>query len=145
MATIKTFIDIHATPETVWRVLTDFSAYAKWNPFIRDASGNAREKQRLRLTMQLPHGGTHRFSPRIVRAIPAAELRWRGKLLIDGLFDGEHTFIIVPHGLKGVRLIQREKFSGLLAPLILLFVQKKTTEGFQLMNRALKKVAEAKH
>lgn len=145
MATIKTFIDIHATPEVVWRVLTDFAAYAKWNPFIRHASGSAREKQRLKLTLHLPRGRAYRFSPRVVRAIPAAELRWRGKFLIEGLFDGEHTFIIVPHGLKGVRFIQREQFSGLLAPLILFFIEKKTTEGFKLMNRALKQVAEAKH
>ena len=145
MATIKTYVDIAATPEIVWRVLTDFAAYREWNPFIRAASGNAREKERLKLDVTLPHARRKRRSAVVVRAIPAAELRWRGQRLIEGLFDREHTFIIVPQGLKGVRLIQREQFSGLLAPLIFPLIEKKTIAAFKLMNDALKKVAERRH
>jgi len=141
---IKTTIDIAASPETVWRVLTDFPSYPKWNPFIRTVQGNPVPGQRLKISMRLPHGRSHKFSARVVKAIPATELRWRGKMFIAGLFDGEHAFIIVPNGLKGVRFIQREHFSGLLAPLILPFIGAKTHKGFDLMNLALKKVAEAK-
>lgn len=145
MPAIKTFIDIGASPERVWRVLTDFSAYPKWNPIFREIVGAAREKTTLKVRMHLPRGGVRKFKATVMRAIPAAELRWRMKLLIQGIFDGEHTFIIVPHGLKGVRLIQREHFSGLLAPLILPFIESKTTAAFEAMNKALKKAAEAKH
>lgn len=144
MPTIKTAIDVAASAEVVWRVLTDFPSYPKWNPFIRSVQGEAVPGQRLKVRLRLPHGRSYQFSPRVVKAIPATELRWRGKTWIEGVFDGEHAFIIVPNGIKGVRFIQREHFSGLLASLFLAFIGEKTHKGFDLMNLALKKVAEAK-
>jgi Polyketide cyclase / dehydrase and lipid transport len=38
-------IDIHATPQRVWQLLTDFAAYPDWNPFITRSSGSARVEQ----------------------------------------------------------------------------------------------------
>lgn len=142
--TIKTSIDISASPEMVWRVLSHFPAYPKWNPFIREIQGDARPGARLRVRMRLPGGRSMRFAPRVLKVTPAAELRWRGKLLVKGLFDGEHAFIIVPDGVRGVRFIQREHFSGLLAPLILLLQGGKIREGFERMNQAFKKQAEGR-
>lgn len=145
MSTIKTTIDIGASPEMVWRVLTNFPAYPKWNPFIREIHGKPEVGARLRVRIRLSkQGRSQRFSPRVTKAIPAAELHWRGKWLLPGLFDGEHSFIIVPNGVNGVRFIQREQFSGLLAPVILPFVAKRTRDAFERMNKALKKAAEEK-
>lgn len=143
-ASIKTTIDIGASAEMVWRVLTNFSSYPKWNPFIREIHGKAEQGARLRVRMRLSKDKVHRFSPRITKVIPAAELHWRGRLMFPGLFDGEHSFIIVPNGVNGVRFIQREQFGGLLAPLLLPFIAKKTEAAFERMNKALKKVAEEK-
>jgi len=145
MKTIKTTIDISASPEIVWRVLTNFSAYSTWNPFIREIRGKPQQGEKLRVRMRLSKTSTHKFSPRIVKAIPASELHWRGKMWFGGLFDGEHAFIIVPNGVNGVRFIQREQFSGLLAPVILPFIARKTEEAFERMNKALKKAAEGMH
>jgi hypothetical protein len=145
MTTIKTTIDIAASPEIVWRVLTNFPAYATWNPFIREIHGKPQQGARLKVRMRLSKKSSHRFSPRITKAIPASELHWLGKMWFGGLFDGEHAFIIVPNGVNGVRFIQREQFSGLLAPIILPFIAKKTEEAFERMNKALKKAAEGLH
>jgi hypothetical protein len=143
--TIKAVVDIGATPETVWRVLTDFASYPKWNPFLRAVQGDPVSGQRLRIRARLSRTRVYRFSPRVVKAVPAMELCWRGKLWIKGVFDGEHAFIIVPNGVNGVKFIQREHFTGLLVPLIFPFMQKKLLARFELMNTALKKVAESKH
>lgn len=43
MKEIKTEIDISSTPENVWRILTDFSKYLEWNPFIDQISGELKE------------------------------------------------------------------------------------------------------
>jgi hypothetical protein len=82
------------------------------------------------------------FRPRILAAAPARELRWLGHLGVPGLFDGEHGFRIEPLGPDRVRFVQEERFAGLLAPLVLRFVERGTRQGFEAMNRALKARAE---
>lgn len=144
MQTIKTMIDIGATPEIVWRVLTDFSSYPRWNPFLRAVWGSPMQGQRLKVRVRMPQSRAYVFTARVVKALPAAEFCWQTKMWIKGLFDGEHAFIIVPNGVEGVKFIQRKHFSGLLLPLIFPFIQKKTLAAFELMNSALKKIAEAK-
>ena len=144
MPTIKTAIDIAASPEMVWRVLTYFPDYPKWNPFLVSIQGSLAPGQRLKIQARLPQGREYKFSPRVVKVIPASELRWRRRWLIEGVFDRELAFLIVPNGIKGVRFIQREHFSGFLAPLIMHFISEKTLKTFNLMNLALKRTAETK-
>ena len=45
MRTIETAIDISASAERVWDVLTRFDAYPGWNPFITSITGIPREGQ----------------------------------------------------------------------------------------------------
>src|SRR4051795_7694768 len=46
-AEVRTFVDIDATAERVWEVLTDLRAYAEWNPFITEAEGTIAAGERL--------------------------------------------------------------------------------------------------
>lgn len=144
MPTIKTAIDIAASPEMVWRVLTYFPDYPKWNPFVVSIHGSLAPGQRLKIRARRPQGREYDFSPLIVKVIPASELRWRNRRFVDGVFDRELAFLIVPNGIKGVRFIQREHFSGFLAPLIMRFISEKTLKTFNMMNLALKRAAETK-
>jgi hypothetical protein len=41
-----------------------------------------------------------------------------------------------------VRFVQDERFTGLLAPLVLRFIARRTWKGFEAMNQALKARAE---
>jgi uncharacterized protein YndB with AHSA1/START domain len=45
-------IDIQASDERVWQLLTDFASFPQWNPFIRRASGEPKTGTRLEVTMQ---------------------------------------------------------------------------------------------
>jgi hypothetical protein len=80
--------------------------------------------------------------PTVFAAVPDHELRWLGHLGVRGLFDGEHCFRIDSIGAKRTRFVQEERFTGLLAPLVLRFIQRQTQQGFQEMNQALKSRAE---
>ena len=35
-------IEVQASPDRVWEVLTDFAAYHQWNPFVVQATGRTR-------------------------------------------------------------------------------------------------------
>jgi hypothetical protein len=56
-------------------------------------------------------------------------------------FDGEHYFLLEPIGEGRTRLVQGEKFSGLLVGL-LSGTLSATEAGFKAMNTALKREAE---
>jgi hypothetical protein len=109
MHVVHAEVEISAPPERVWRVLTDFSAYSQWNPFIRRACREVRQGERLEVCVQPPDGRAMTFRPTVLIAEPSRELRWLGHLWLPGLFDGEHAFLIEPLGDERVRLVQREK------------------------------------
>ena len=87
-------VEIDATPERVWDVLTDFAAYPAWNPFIVGARGVAEPGRTLTLSMQPVGGRPMTVRPRLVRVDPPRQLRWRGTLGMPGLMDAEHTFTL---------------------------------------------------
>jgi uncharacterized protein YndB with AHSA1/START domain len=49
-------IEINASPEDVWRILTDLSKIPEWNPFMRRASGEVRQSERTKVYLQPPDG-----------------------------------------------------------------------------------------
>ena len=141
---IQAEVDIAATPDTVWGVLTDFSAYPDWNPFVRRISGEQTSGARLHVTIQPEGGRAMSFKPRLLVFAPQKELRWKGQLLVPGVFDGEHYFQLSETSAGGVRLEQGEVFSGLLVPLLSRgSMLAGTARGFAAMNQALKTRAEA--
>lgn len=139
---LHTEITIDAPAEQVWRVLTDVDAYPDWNPFIPRITGALTPGSRIEVQLQPPGGRGMTMRPSIRDVDTNRELRWLGHLGIPGLFDGEHRFVIEPLGEERVRFVQEERFSGLLAPLVLRFVGEQTRQGFERMNQALKFRAE---
>jgi hypothetical protein len=140
---IETCIFIAALPSRVWQVLTDFSAFPAWNPFIRAISGPLREGVRLRIEIAPPGRSTMHFRPTNLVVKPDQELCWRGSLLILGLFSGEHSFLLRPEGANSTRFIHGETFAGLLVgPFARRGMLDATRQGFHAMNIALKERAE---
>ena len=139
---IETEIEINAPAERVWKVLTDFHAHPSWNPFIKELRGKPAVGEKLRVSIQPPGGKGMVFKPTVLTADENRELRWLGRLLMPGLFDGEHYFRIEPIDENRVRFIHGEKFSGLLVRLFEKSLDTGTLAGFREMNEALKKRAE---
>lgn len=137
MKTIRTEIIISASREQVWQVLTDFAAYPEWNPFIH-TKGAAVEGSYLENTMYLEGRSPQHFRPRVLVANPGRELRWLGKFLISGLFDGEHYFQLEAIDDHTTRLVHGENFKGLLVGLLLKMIGTETQQAFERMNHALK-------
>ncbi len=142
MKELRAEIEIQASAERVWQLLTDFATFPEWNPFIRWAKGEAKASARLEVHIQPSGASGMTFKPIVLRAEPNHELRWLGRLLMPGLFDGEHVFTIETLGANRVRFTQREVFSGLLVPILARGLESNTRRGFEEMNQALKVRAE---
>jgi hypothetical protein len=141
MKHIETEIIINAKPEKVWAVLTDFEKYPTWNPFIKSIEGEKAAGKQLKVFIQPPNGGGMTFKPMVLTYDATKEFRWKGKLGISGIFDGEHYFRLIDIGENTTRFIHGERFSGILVP-FMGGALSKTKEGFQLMNEALKRECE---
>jgi hypothetical protein len=141
---LTTQIEFDGTPEEVWDVLADLPAYAEWNPFIKKIDGEAKTGAKLEVRMEPEGERAMTFRPMVLSAEPGRELKWLGHLLVPGIFDGEHRWLIEDAGSGKVRFTQSERFGGILVP----FLWKKlrdggTAKGFRAMNEALaRRVAE---
>ena len=140
---LDTEIEIAASPETVWQILTDLSQYEDWNPHIVRAEGEVREGSRLTIQIEESDGSSMTFHPTVTRVVPNAEFRWLGRLLLPRLFDGEHIFEISALGNDRVRFLQRESFRGLLVLPFWGKLNTQTRHGFEAVNAAIKARAEA--
>ena len=139
---IVTSVDVAAAPDRVWEVLTDFAAYADWNPFITRIAGPLTPGAKLDAFIKPAGSRGMGFKPTVVAVEPNHELRWLGHLFVPGLFDGEHVFRIEEIGSGRTRLHHSESFKGVLAPVLLRVLESGSRQGFEAMNQALKVRAE---
>jgi hypothetical protein len=80
------------------------------------------------------------FRPTVLAAQPGELLRWLGRLIVPGIFDGTHQFTLEDLGGR-TRLTQSETFRGLLVPFSG-STMTRTEAGFDALNLALKDRAE---
>ena len=52
MKELRTEIEIQATPDKVWQVLTSLDKYPEWNPFIHHAIGKAKVGEKVDITFR---------------------------------------------------------------------------------------------
>jgi hypothetical protein len=142
MKQVTRHIDIDATPDQVWAILEDLDRWSEWNPFVIEASGDVRVGARLRVRIQLPGRKPSVFKPRVTEAAPGSVFEWLGRMGIPGVFDGRHRFELEPID-SGTRFHQSERFTGMLAGLLMRFIGGSTLAGFEAMNAALKERAES--
>ena len=143
MKELHSQIEINASAERVWGILTDFASYPQWNPFIRSISGELEVGERLEVRLEPPDSRGMTLRPTVLRAEPNRVMRWVGHLLVPGLFDGEHSLVTEPLDENRVRFVQHEAFKGVLVRLLARSLDKNTLRGFEEMNEALKERAEA--
>lgn len=142
MKKIETSIVIEANPSHVWAVLMDFESYPQWNPFIQKISGQPEVGQYLAVQLKIENQKEMVFKPIVLEKANNFRFRWRGKLLVKGLFDGEHYFLLNDVGEGKTEFIQGENFSGLLVGMVWRKMAPGTEAGFSAMNKALKSRAE---
>ncbi|TMI51120.1 SRPBCC domain-containing protein [Candidatus Bathyarchaeota archaeon] len=102
MKEVSSEIVIEAPADRVWQVLTDFTKFPEWNPFIKKMSGEPRTGAKLEVRIEPPGGRAMTFKPKMVSVETNREMCWLGKLWIPGLFNGEHCFTIEALDEKGV-------------------------------------------
>ncbi|HEX7077988.1 MAG TPA: SRPBCC domain-containing protein [Candidatus Eisenbacteria bacterium] len=140
---LETHIDIAAPADRVWAIASDLASYPQWNRFMPRATGLLRKGGRLDVSIDPPHGPAMTVHPKILDYDPSGTLRWRGRVLAPGVFDGEHLLEVAPLDSTHARFTQNETFTGILVPFFTPTLNGSVKRGFIQMNEALKRRAEA--
>jgi len=107
-------VDITATPERVWGVLTDTQWYDSGDNGVIRVEGSIEVGEKLTIYSEVNPG---RAFPAEVRELTPAERMVWGWSMPLGLFTGERVFSLEPID-GGTRLVMWEEFGGPLLPLI---------------------------
>jgi hypothetical protein len=136
-------IEIQATAEQVWQVMTDLEKYAEWNPLLYHGEGKVELGEIVTVAARTATKDMT-FVCKVVTVDPLREFAWKFHVIHPFLFRGVHIFQIEPIDEHRVRFIDREQFEG---PLLLMQAKDLTTNGLDAMvdmGEALKKRLEQK-
>jgi len=138
--TVHTEIALPASPEQSWKVLTDFSRYPQWNPYLVRVEGTLAPGEVISFTLvdgnfSAPFDGTARMA----EVLETEQFFWIGKAFIQGIYDTRHVFTLQPQEDGSTLLLHFEEFRGLLPALLPAREQRNThtRKAFESMNLAL--------
>jgi hypothetical protein len=137
-----TSVEILASPQKIWKILTNFEKISDWNPIIGNVKGDLQSGNKLSISLQLSESINIKYRPYVQKAEPYNEIRCLSSLLFPGILDSEYTLALMPIDDKRTFLLQVEKFKGILLPIIWAEIETKLKSALQNMNQALKQKAE---
>lgn len=135
---INTEIKIKASKQEIWNILMDFENYSEWNPFIEKIEGDPKLGNKIFVKL-----GGMSFRPKVKSNVEQQEFSWLGRLLMPGIFDGNHIFILKEDTNGTVNFIHKERFFGILVPFMKKKLNTEVKSQFEAMNEALKLKVEA--
>jgi hypothetical protein len=106
---------IQASPEAIWRILTDASGYPSWNTTVSRVDGLIGLGERVTVRAKAAPGRA--FPVKVVAFDAPRRMVWSGGMPL-GLFRGERVFELRATAGVGVEFTMREDYTGWLAPLI---------------------------
>jgi hypothetical protein len=109
-----TTINVRATPQRLWALLTNAADFPRWNSTVTRITGKIEQGEKLALEVPVAPGRT--FKPRVVTLEPERTMVWS-----DGfapMFKGVRTFTLAPNADGTTAFSMVEVFSGVMLPMI---------------------------
>jgi hypothetical protein len=142
---IETEIEIAAPPLEVWKTLQDIDAWQNWSPIIVKSSGKWAEGEKLDITMCGEKGKDGevgpRYEPVIIKIEESKYFHWRAHMLAGFIFTNDKIFELTETA-GGTKLVHKELFNGMLAPIFCGQMEAHVPEMLDSMNKALKELVE---
>lgn len=134
-------IELHATAEQVWQVLTDLDKYSEWNPLLYRGVGEVEIGEAVEVSAKTASKDM-KFICKVTEVEPYHKFAWKFHVIHPFLFRGLHIFQIESIDEQMVRFIDREQFEGLLLPLQAKDLETNGLSAMVEMGEALKKRVE---
>ncbi len=134
---------IDAPVERVWEVIVDMPSYAEWNTQLSWLAGVVGPGAVLRLRLAVEGTSPYEFQPTVSSWEPNVRFAWIARTGAPRVFDGEHFFELEALDGGKTRLVNRERYSGVLSLLMQrLPMMAGAPRGFAKMNEEIKARAE---
>lgn len=129
--------NINASPEVIWKILTDTSGYPNWDPAMDHIEGKLAQGETVKFFTKL---SSQAFPVKVTLFEPNRKMVLTGGMPL-GLFKSERTHTLTP-GREGQTSFKTEEtFSGLLLPIFGRNLPD-LTENFRAFAAGLKQQAE---
>lgn len=138
MRFFETHLTISATPQKIWKILTDAAKLQDGFGILR-IDGQITRGARLKLWSEV--APDRAFPLRVTSFTPPLVMIWQGGMPL-GLFTGTRVFTLAPLTKTQTDFTMREDYTGLLAPLIFPKLPD-LTPSFRKFADALQKAAES--
>lgn len=115
MKSFSAATNIKASPETIWRIITDAPNYPAWEPWADKIEGTIAPGEKITAYSKLSPG--RGFAAKVSEFVPGRSMTWTGGMPL-GLFKGVRTFTLDPKDDGSTDFTLREEFSGPLLALI---------------------------
>lgn len=137
-------IIIRASPEQVWKTVSEFNHYHEWNSVVPQGEGQLKVGNILKVSLQIPGRGSSPGTCRVNEVRPLSHFVLSRKLFSSRLLYMEHAFIL-RQGKSNpteTQFIQTLEGSGLLWPFLRISM-KRVWKVFNQMNKDLKSQVES--
>jgi hypothetical protein len=108
-------VEIQASPDAIWAILTDAPGYQAWDSGIERVEGSIAPGERIKVLSKANPGRA--FPVKVAEFTPGQRMTWSGGMPL-GLFKGVRTFTLAPGSDGATRFTMREEYTGPLLPLI---------------------------
>jgi len=115
MKSYEAAASIAASPDAIWRILTDAPEYSAWDSGVVKVDGRIAPGEKIKIVSEANPGRA--FAVKVTEFAPSSRMVWSGGMPL-GLFRGVRTFSLSPEGNGSTRFHVREEYSGPLLPLI---------------------------
>jgi hypothetical protein len=105
---------INATPEAIWKIITDAPNLASWDSGIEKVEGKIEPGETIKVFVKVNPGKA--FPVKVTEFKPAEKMVWSGGMPL-GLFKGVRTYTLTPEG-GGTKFKMREEYTGPMLPMI---------------------------
>jgi uncharacterized protein YndB with AHSA1/START domain len=129
-------VEIPASRDAVWAVLTDFPAYPAWNPFTREVRCDGTIGSPVRMKVDLGWAGVTR-QKEILRELAPYRIVWTMEVGADALIGAKRTQELTELPGGGTRYVTIDRIFGLFSPVVGLLFNGALTAGFNGMAAGL--------
>ncbi|MGK8556199.1 SRPBCC family protein [Nocardia gipuzkoensis] len=136
-------VDIDASAELVWQVITDFPRYGEWNPFVSECRSSLVPGEPIDMLVNISGASPRKQREWIRSHTPGRELSYAMKPVPQGALHSLRSHTVTSLSDDRTRYESHFELGGWLHPVVVALLGKNLRRGFEGMTEGIRKQAES--